>query len=334
MLLSRHMAEYLEYRAYHQGSPPGSIAQYELTFRTFIAYLHMKGERDDLRSFTGEHVLGWSMHERKREHGLSARTLSLRLSHLSGFAEHLMRSTFQGKPLLTINPVKVHPRPKFQKKPQDFLLPDELERFLAVKVPLRVSVARDLFIDTLLRVSEIANADVGHVLVAGQRTYLQVKVKGGMTRKVPLSPEVADTLTKYLSTRGSPGPGEPLLINVAGKRWNRKPLSNLMARIGGRAGITRIRVSAHKLRHTGNVVARRSGMNEYVQSRLLNHSNTKTIQEYQHLLPDELWAARVQQRQGLAAYLGAANGESNGKHIGIEFFPHPPGAGDTESVTS
>jgi integrase len=306
MLLSKHMAQYLEYRALHQGSPPGSIAQYDLTLRSFMAYLTAQHAADDLRSFTPEHVLGWSLHERKRERGISARTLSLRLSHLSGLAEYLMAQSFRGKPLLPTNPVKAIPRPKFKKKPSGFLLPDELSAFLAVKVKGPAALVRDVLLDTMLRVSEVANADVGHLIKMGPRVYLETVVKGGNTKRVPISPDVAAALDSYLKSRGSPGPAEPLLLNGHRRRWDRKPLSNMMARIGKRAGITRIRVSAHKLRHTANVVARRGNVDPYMRSVLLNHANTRTVEVYDHLIPDEMYEARLKQRAGLHSYLALA----------------------------
>jgi len=96
---------------------------------------------------------------------------------------------------------------------------------------------------------------------------------------------------------------EPLLVNQRGKRWKRTALSNLMARIGKKAGIGRFRVSAHKLRHTGNVVARRGGLDAVVRSALLNHADTRTVDQYDHLIPDELYEARLQQREALSRYL-------------------------------
>jgi integrase len=302
-LLSKQMAQYLEYRAFHQGSPPGSIAQYDLTFRSFVAYLTTQKQADDIRSFTPDNVLGWSMHERKREKGISARTLSLRLSHLSGLAEHLIAIPVRGKPLMTTNPVKAIPRPRFKRKPVGFLLPDELVAFLSVKVPAHSALARDVLLDTMLRVSEVAHADVGHLLTMGQRVYLEVTVKGGATKRVPISPDVAISLGRYLTSRGTPGPTEPLLLNSQRRRWDRKPLSNLMARIGKRAGITRIRVSAHKIRHTANVVARRGGVDQLTRSVMLNHSNTRTIEAYDHVMPDEAYEGRLKQREGLRSYL-------------------------------
>ena len=41
----------------------------------------------------------------------------------------------------------------------------------------------------------------------------------------------------------------------------------------------------------------------YTRSALLNHSDTRTVAQYDHLLPDELIEARAKQHAGLETYL-------------------------------
>jgi integrase len=62
-------------------------------------------------------------------------------------------------------------------------------------------------------------------------------------------------------------------------------------------------VSAHKLRHTAASLALASGVNPLAVSKLLNHSNLKTTEQYLHLMPDALTEARAKQRAGLKQYL-------------------------------
>jgi integrase len=121
---------------------------------------------------------------------------------------------------------------------------------------------------------------------------------------VPVSPTVGENVRDYLLARGMPKPQEPLLLNKNGARWTRTALTNLVARIARQAGVTRFNVSAHKLRHTANVIARRAGVDQYTRSALLNHNDTRTVAQYDHLLPDELIEARAKQRVGLDRYIG------------------------------
>ena len=155
----------------------------------------------------------------------------------------------------------------------------------------------------MLRVSEVANANVGDLEQVGDRAQLRVRVKGGKEKRVPISPEVAGQLRGYLDYRGTLPPSAPLIVNSRGQRWTRTGLSQLMARIAVDAGVHRIKVSAHKLRHTAATVALASGVNPLAVSRLLNHSSLSITQQYLHLAPGALDQARDQQRAGLLRYL-------------------------------
>jgi integrase len=86
---------------------------------------------------------------------------------------------------------------------------------------------------------------------------------------VPLSPEVVARVRTYLAGPGSLPRTAPLLVNSRGEKWTRTALSQRMAEIARRDGIARINVSAHTLRHTGSVVARRAGLDSLTRSALL-----------------------------------------------------------------
>jgi hypothetical protein len=86
--------------------------------------------------------------------------------------------------------------------------------------------------------------------------------------KRPLSPPLAQALTDTLLARGISDGGEPLVVNGSGWRWTRTHLTETMARLGKAAGINRPSVSAHKLRHTANVLARVAGIDPLTRSRI------------------------------------------------------------------
>lgn len=306
MTLSKAMTEYLRYHALHKGGSPSSVEQYERVYRSFLAHLKGQGLNDEPRHFTGQTVLSWSLAEGER--GVSARTMSSRLALLGSLARFMLRlKDARGRPLLLTDPTREFARPRYQRAPQAFLYPEELRAFLAVQRPLRESLVRDLFLDTMLRVSELAGADVGDWQETEGRCFLRVRVKGGQEKTVPVSPTVATAVQDYLLARGvglgAQDASLPLLANAQGQRWTRTALTQLVSRIAKKAGITRFSVSAHKLRHTANVVARRAGVDQYTRSALLNHTDTRTVAQYDHLLPDELYDARVAQAAGLQTYL-------------------------------
>ena len=174
-------------------------------------------------------------------------------------------------------------KPKYKKAETKFLFPDELVRFRAgaVKRPEGEFIAVELMLDTMLRVSELVNADVSDVEGpdGAGRYSLHVTVKGGARKSMPVSPEVFGAVQAYLAGRAPLKPSAPLLANRDGQRWTRSALTQVVGRIAKLAGVTRFSVSAHKLRHTAATVALAAGVNPLAVSRLLNHASMRTTEQ-------------------------------------------------------
>jgi len=289
----------------------------------FVAYLTVTCKlMDDVRSFTDETARGFRdylLAEKIRE-----TTIRNKLSALSTFGEFLRRErrNMRGKPLLDHNPVKTFEWPKRPRQETQFLYPDELRAFLNVERRMAESVARDIFVDCGLRASEIACANVSDFMLDAQgKPVLRVVVKGGRTELVPLSRSVAEGVMDYLRQREAQ-PDEPLILNTLGQRYSRQALSECMHRIAGQAGIVRIRVRSHKLRHTVNVIARHTAkLDALTRSRLLTHASPRSLDRYEHLLPGELHGAREIQREALKKYIatGCDSGGSDGQLTPREF---------------
>lgn len=321
MSLSRVVSEALHYLGSVRNYAPTTLDSYQRSFDQFRHHLQSGGLTDDAKNFTGDQVQAFA--QKLVDRGAKASTVVIRLTALSSIANTLMKlKNPRGRPYLAQNPTKSFEWPTVDTPETKFLLPDELAAFLAVPRTLRESVARDILMDSALRVSELCRANVGDVVSVGGRTALAVTVKGRgrrlRKRHVPLSEPVAAALFEYLMERSITNPqdakyrDEPLLLSREGLRWHRTGLSALMARIGNEAGVTRFRVSAHKLRHTANVVAkfarREDGtvLDRWTRSQLLSHSNPASLDRYEHLLPDELFEAREAARRALERYVAGA----------------------------
>ena len=85
-------------------------------------------------------------------------------------------------------------------------------------------------------------------------------------------------------------PDTPILIDAYGKRMKRGGLSYLILKLAGRAGIKRIPVRPHIVRHTVNTVRRASGIDSLTRSRLLTHTSPASLASYEHGTPEELVA--------------------------------------------
>jgi integrase len=215
----------------------------------------------------------------------------------------------RGKPVLSENPTEGVEWPAYTRPVTRFLYRDELLAFLSLEVPIHEAVARELFVETGLRVSELVRADVEHLVEGpGGAVSLAVTVKGKGRRvelvHTPLSPALVGLLKDWLLHRNMPDGGEPLLVSSQEVRWTRAGLTEMIRRLGEKAGITRLPVRPHILRHTANVIARGAGIDPFVRSKLLHHRSPQSLERYEHLLPDELHQARERTVEGLASYLG------------------------------
>jgi hypothetical protein len=100
-----------------------------------------------------------------------------------------------------------------------------------------------------------------------------------------LGPELARRRQDSVLTRGAIDPSAPLLVNGSGRRWSRTWLSDTIARIAELAELRRLRPSAHKLRHTSNVISRVAGIDPLTRSKMLTHSDPRAQARYDHLPP-------------------------------------------------
>ena len=311
--LSRAAQDALSYLATRNYSP-STVESYQRAFGQFQAFLqsHRGDPEGPLHQFSGENVQGFM--EWMSDQGVKASTVVTRLKALSTIATTMMKlKDRQGRPYLTTNPTRRFEWPTVDQPDTKFLLPEELQRFVSVQRPLRETIARDLLLDTALRVSEVCRLNVEDVLEVDGRLAVAVTRKGRGRRErrehVPLSEAVAQALQTYLAERKPQLHDEPLLLDSGYRRWKRTGLSGLMARIGNEAGVGRFRVSSHKLRHTANVIARMAKIDAFTRSKLLGHSSPESLQRYEHLVPGELHEAREVQQAATRRYLGSGKGK-------------------------
>jgi integrase/recombinase XerD len=272
------------------GSPATTLEAYGRCYRQFAAYLFNNKHPDSLRSFTPDTVQGWmtDLHGR----GIKPRTITKSVSALAAFGKWATR---QKPPLLRESPCVNVQWPRAQKVPPRFLLPHELKAFVAQPALPGVALARDIFLDTGLRVSELCHARVKDLMEGAHGMMLQVTVKGGQVRMVPLSPHIVKRIRASLKTRQAT-PEAPLVATSQDTPFTRQYMSDSIRLLARRAGITRVTISAHSLRHTVNVYSREGGNDLTTRQFQLGHSSPKTTGAYDHLIPGlSMFRARAKQ---------------------------------------
>jgi site-specific recombinase XerD len=265
---------------------------YEHCLRQFLTYLVTEAKADTgLRQFTPEHVegfVGWLY-----RHEMVNSSVNLRLSALSGLAKYGMQQRLRGKPLIDANPVDFVKRPKNARPKEKYLTAVEIRALLATDCPANERLALALLFDTQLRVSAAVNAKVKDLRLDGDSVRLSVVEKGDNPDTFLLSPDVAAALCASLKEREA-GPEETLLVNTRGEAYTRQTLSEAVARVARRAGVTRVRVGAHLFaRHSPASLAGQDGASEFEIAAMLRHRSTATAKRYVHGVVAETARDRV-----------------------------------------
>ncbi len=143
-----------------------------------------------------------------------------------------------------------------------------------------------LFVGAGVRVSEAIGLRVGDVRRSPtEHAKLSVTGKGGVTRTIPLPPEVVDVVDRYLESRkervGPYQATDRLIVRPDGKPLTAKVVDHLVLGWFRRGGVAPPPGAlAHSLRHTyATLLVEQSGSVPEVQ-RLLGHSDMATTQAY------------------------------------------------------
>lgn len=295
MQLSALSRQYLRFFL-ARGASPRSADCYDLTHRQYIAFLLGQGLTDDIRHFTPETVSAFATY--LGESGRKASSVNVKLAGLHSLGEYGVKTKdAKGRYLLTENPMVRVYRPKRERPPEKYLSRQEILALLAEPCPAPVRLVVDLLVDTALRASELANACASDLRMDGDRIILSVKVKGGRHQEISLGKEVAGRLLESLHFR-EVKPTDPLLVNEKGERYTRTTLSEAVLRLAKKAGITRILVRAHVLRHSVATMASSLKVDVPTIAAMLNHSDIHTAQRYVHR-HDAVDAAREAIREAL-----------------------------------
>ena len=279
MRLSKLSADFLRfYQA--RGSSPHTITSYDLSVRQYLAHLASIGLVDDTKHFAPDTVSSFARD--LAEKGLSPTSVNLKLSALRSLGEYGIKTKdSKGRYILAENPLTRVYRPKRTKPPAKYLYADELARLHRVQAPAPQRLALWLLIDTALRVSEVAEANIEHLTQDGDRFLLAVKVKGSRYRTITLGADLGAALVASLRLREAELK-DPLVVNDHGARYTRTSLSELVRRLAVKAAITRIVVRAHTLRHSVATRALALGADLATVAAMLNHSGLGAVHHYVH----------------------------------------------------
>jgi site-specific recombinase XerD len=172
------------------------------------------------------------------------------------------------------------------------LLASEVQALLRAAGQSRRALARrnvaivQLLLQTGLRVSEAAALRIGALEIRERQGKVHVHGKGNRERDVPLNTTVRRALQAYLDEREERGLHDPVFLADTGAALSVRSMQSLITELARRAHITRIRVSAHTLRHTFALGYLRQNPDKLVElATLLGHDSLDTTAIY--TLPSE-----------------------------------------------
>jgi integrase len=287
---------FTKYMVQHRNSPRGTGETYDRGFDQFTAYLVSSGAGNDVKAFTAENIAGFTAWA--AENGNGANSIRRQLSALSSLAKFAMKPAAMARVGLKMKPLVGNPvdgveRPQFIEPTKRWLALDELYAIIDQPAPARDKLALACVVDQPLRASEWCNADVGDLVLKGDRVVLTVRVKGGGLVEKKLGLKLTEALTASLREREAK-PDEPLLLNSLGKRYTRQGFSETINRLAHKARIPGD-VRAHAIRRTVADIAAQKGAREFEIADLLNHRSLQTARVYVRRVSSDAALDRVRE---------------------------------------
>lgn len=139
------------------------------------------------------------------------------------------------------------------------------------------------FLNTALRLAELAALDVGDISVSARRGRLTVRSgKGESYREIPLNSTCRDALTEWMIARASQlsrrtGDEAALWLARTGNRLTPRAIDLVLRRLAADAGID---LSAHLLRHTCLTNLVRAGTDLVLVAEIAGHRRLDTTRRY------------------------------------------------------
>lgn len=204
-LLDRFITNHLPYSV---GASPNTITSYKYAFRLLLEFMYSKkGIPADKITFEQlnfnavTEFLDWI----EKDRGCSASTKNQRLSAIISFSEYAQNRDFDAASVFRKGVIKI-PIKKVQKKQRAVLSVQEVSILLRLPddnkgIGLRDKVLLSLMYASGARAQEICDLTVGNIQFTMKEATMNIKGKGGKSRRIGIPDNCATILKKYVSHR-------------------------------------------------------------------------------------------------------------------------------------
>jgi len=261
------------------GLSPKTITWYDAFLRHFADFLRHYQHPTEISELSISHLRAWLHHGQER--GLSPYTVQGQARTLKVFFRFAQEEGYLETNIATR--LKV---PRAPKKIIQTFSEEQLRRLLtAARLP-RDKAILGLFIDTGIRVSELASLHLGDLDL--DRGRIKVNGKGAKERFVFCGNKCRRLLWRYVNTERPDIRSDRLFINSHGEPLKSRGVLEMMRRCGKRAGITGVRCSPHTLRHTFAKRFLLNGGDVFTLQQMLGHSSLEMVRRYLALCSQEV----------------------------------------------
>ncbi len=265
--------EYLVALRVERGLAANTIHAYRRDLDQYLEFL--EGAEPDQRLVEG-------FVETLSNRGLASSTLSRKIASLRGLHRFLTSEGYRRADPTTLleAPRRVSPFPKALTVSETTSIVEAPD--LATQKGRRDSALLEFLYGTGARVSEAVGLDLG-MLDLEDRVVI-VTGKGSKQRLIPLGGQAVSALARWLPDRLSllerSEPGDPVFLNLRGRRLSRQGAFDVVKAAAASAGIDSTLVSPHVLRHSAATHMVEGGADLRTIQEMLGHATISTTQIY------------------------------------------------------
>lgn len=285
--ISEGIEEYLVSLRVERGLAQNTMAAYGRDLSQYLQFLDGREPTDDLvAEFVG------SLRQRR----LADSTINRKVAAIRGLHRFLIREE-----LRNVDPTSLV---ESARRPDPFPKALQVEEAIAlVEAPggetegeRRDRALLEFLYATGARVSEAVGIDLSDLDLTDK--VVMVTGKGQKQRLVPLGAKCVEAVRQWLPHRlrliRSNEPGDPVFLNLRGRRLSRQSAFNIVKKYAAKAGIEPGKVSPHVLRHSVATHMVEAGADLRTVQEMLGHATISTTQVYTRVSPAHVMEIYVQ----------------------------------------
>jgi len=258
---------------------PKTITWYDAFLRHFADFLRHNHYPTEISQLSISHLRAWLHHGQER--GLCPYTVQGQSRTLKTFFRFAQEESY-----LETNIASRLKVPRAPKKIIQTFSEEQLQQLLATARSTRDKAILGLFIDTGVRVTELASLHISDVDL--NRGRVKVYGKGAKERFVSFGNRCRRLLWRYINTERPNVSSARLFINTRGQPLKARGILEMIRRCGKRAGIRGVRCSLHTLRHTFAKRFLLNGGDVFTLQQILGHSSLEMVRRYLALCSQEV----------------------------------------------